>query len=311
MPFLPMATPAPIAVTGPVTSVSVDTLRHRIAIAARGAHAVAIVDAISGVLLATLHTVDAQSVAVEPLGGHVFAGTARGRIVDIDPERHRIVRTLELGEAIGAMRYDAVSGRLYADAAVSPKLWVVDVRTFALVATVMLPGKGRGDIALDPITHDVYQSIAQPAGIAVIDAVRNAVRETFPTPELSDNRVLVFDDALGLLVAAGRNGLMSVYDRAGLGRGKTAIPAGIDACDVDTHAHLLACTGGAAVTIVQLRRISAPVVLDPVPVADASATAFIGDTRVLAIFFPGVLPGGTSMQRFAPDATLRKASPSP
>jgi DNA-binding beta-propeller fold protein YncE len=104
-------------------------------------------DADTGKLLATVRIDGVRSFAVEPLGGHLFAGTSDGRISEIDPDRKTVVRSLDAGAAVDVLLYDSNSGRIYADGSGRQLLATFDARAFAAAAPVPLPGRVPADLA--------------------------------------------------------------------------------------------------------------------------------------------------------------------
>jgi len=259
MVFAPIAGPVPLSIRGPFAALTIDAQRRRVF--AAGTRSVAVLDADTGKLLATVRLAGARSIAIEPLGGHIFVGTQDGRISEIDPDRKTIVRSLAAGGAVEGLLYDSTTGRLYADGPAAAALAVYDARSFALRAPVALPGGTPGQFVADPITREFYAMYADRPEIAILDPVGGNVRTSFPTPGLLGNRILCFDDALGQLVVVGSNGLLNVYDRAGTQRAHVNVPAGIVGCDLDTGKHVLACTGPGGLTFVQLVREAAPVII--------------------------------------------------
>ena len=238
LPFVPFAVPQPLTIRGPFTAIAVDAQRRRVF--AAGATAVAVLDADSGKLLATVRIDSPLSLAVEPLGGHVFAGTGDGQVREIDPDRKTIVRSVGVAGSIDVLLYDSGTGRLYAGT--RGALETIDSRSFAVTGAVALPGDELTQLVPDPVTRDIYASFADRPLIAALDPQRGAVRATFPTPGVTGARAVRFDSALGEIVVAGTNGDLEVYDRAGTPLGGMPVPADIAACDLDPGRHVLACS---------------------------------------------------------------------
>ena len=277
MPFVPAAPPTVLHVVGPIAAVTIDAQRRRVF--AAGARSIAVLDADTGVLLATIRLGGARSIAVEPLGGHVFAGTSDGRISEIDPDRKAIVRSASAGTtAIDVLLYDAVSGRLYADGGGAPNIAVVDGRTLKRTGSVAFPGSRPGSMVPDPVTRDLYVSGSTPE-VSIVNVERGAVRMTFRTPGLLGNSIVRFDDALGQIAVAGANGVLAIYDRAGTERARISIPQGIVACDLDTSSHVLACTGPLGLSFVQLKRDGAPATDGTAALSGLTFAAFDGKTH--------------------------------
>ena len=277
MVFAPVSAPQPLAQRGPFAALMIDSARRRIF--AAGARSVAVLDADTGKLLATVRIGGARSLALEPLGGHIFVGTANGRITEIDPDRKTIVRSLDAGGAVDAMVDDAVTGRLYADGDGRNQLSVFDTRSFSSDAPVALPGRVPAQFVSDPITRELYVAFADRPEIAIVEPQSGTVRSSFPTPGLLGRRVLRFDDALGQIVVTGSNGILDVYDRAGTRRFRIAVPAGVGACDLDTDSHVLACTTANSLIFVQLIREAAPQLIGTAAVGGPALVTLDGKTN--------------------------------
>jgi DNA-binding beta-propeller fold protein YncE len=261
MPFVPAAPPTPLAVAGPFTALTIDAPRRRVFVA--GARSLAVVDADTGKLLATVRIGGALSLAVEPLGGHVFVGTRDGRITEVDPDRKSLVRSVAAGGPVDLLLYDAASGRLYAGDG-GAELATFDARSFLAVGSVTLPGRPAG-AAADPVTADIYVGLADRPAVAVVVPREGSVRATWPLTPGTDPAAVRFDDAFGEVVVVSTGGTVSVYDRAGTPIGNVDIPGGADGCDLDTGDHLLACTGSGGLTFVRLEPGAAPRVEGGIP----------------------------------------------
>ncbi len=281
MPFVPVTPPAPLRFLGPVAAITIDAPRRRIF--ASGVKSVAVIDADTGKLLATIRIGGTRSLAVEPLGGHVFAGTGDGQIAEIDPDRRSIVRTVAAPGPVENLIYNAVLGRLYADGAGRQSVTVYDSRTLTPVAPFAFPGRTPGSMTSDPVTGDLY--IASSASdVTILAPLDGAIRTQFATPGLPGNSIVRFDDALGQIAVTGTNGMLDIYDRAGTLRWRTSVPAGMSACDIDTGTNVLACTGPAGLSFLQLLREAAPRVAGTLTLsAPAFATFDAKSHDVLAV----------------------------
>lgn len=304
--FGPIAAPEPLALRGPVAALTIDAQRRRIF--AAGARSVAVVDADSGKLLATVRIGGARSLALEPLGGHLFVGTSDGRISEIDPDRKSIVRSLDAGGAVEVLGYDAVSGRLYADGGGRTALAAFDARTFTGATPIALPGGMPGRFAADPVTRELYTAFTDRPGIAVVDPQHATVRASFSTPGLPGDGIVRFDDALGQIVVLGGNGILDIYDRAGTRRARITVPAAAG-CDLDTGIHVVACTGPGGLTFVQLRREAAPLLLGTSALAGPAVVALDAKTDDAVVVQSKSDGGGVVLERWR--ASSAPLSPAP
>lgn len=266
--------PVPLDMRGPVSALVVDAPRRRIF--AAGAQSVAVIDAGTGKVRALLHVPGVRSLAVEPLGGHVFAGTQDGRISELDPDRATVVRTVATGAPAEALFDDAETGRLYVRSD-RPGLAVVDTRSFTRAGDVPLGGRVPAHLTPDPVTREFYVTFVSGDPVAVIDPQSGTQRVTFPAAV--SGGIVRLDDVFGQLVIVGSRGTLDVYDRAGTHRWSVAVPAGIAACDLDAADHVLACTGAAGITIVQLARDRQPSVVRTDALSATALVAFDSNTN--------------------------------
>ncbi len=201
MVFAPVTAPQTLAQRPPFAALTIDAARRRVF--AAGARSVAVLDADSGKLLATVRIDGVRSLALEPLGGHVFAGTADGKITEIDPDRKTIVRSVDAGGAVEDMVDDAVTGRLYADGAARNELSVFDTGSFSRGKPVAFPGRVPAQFVADPVTRELYVTFADRPEISIVDPQSGTVRSSFPTPGLHGRRVLRIDETFGQIAVAG------------------------------------------------------------------------------------------------------------
>jgi DNA-binding beta-propeller fold protein YncE len=295
VPFVAAAPPAPLRVTAPVAAVAIDAARRRVF--ALGARSLAVIDADKGTLLATIRIGGARSMAIEPLGGHVFVGTSDGHVSEIDPDRKSIVRTTDAGVPVDVLVYDAVTGRLYLDGGSVPAITVIDARTFKRTSSVAFPSGIPGAIAADPVTRDFYVAERGPS-ISVVDPQRGVIRATYPTPGLPGNSIVRFDDVFGQIVVVGSNGMLDIYDRAGTQRARISVPEGIVACDLDTGSHVLDCTGPPGVTFIQLQRDAAPQLAGSVTVGGSPLSSSDAKTRDTVVLHSNPDGSGMDFERF-------------
>ncbi len=286
---------------------TVDAQRRRVF--AAGARSVVVLDADSGKVLATVRIGGARSIALEPLGGHLFAGTREGQISEIDPDRKTVMRSLDAGGEVDVLLYDSAAGRLYADGAGRTGLATFDVRTFTAGPPVPLAGGVPAALVPDPVTRELYVAFAGRPEIAVVDPARAVVRTGFAVPGVLGG-VMRLDDTLGQIVIAGGNGVLDIYDRAGTRRARITVPAGIAACDLDTGDHVLACTGAAGLTFVQLQREAAPQIIGGAALPGPGLAALDGKTHDALVLRSNPDGSGAVLERFSASPPAPSPSPS-
>jgi DNA-binding beta-propeller fold protein YncE len=295
--LVPALPPQPAAVGG-FDYVTVDAARRRVYAAHGGAGSLLIADADSGKIIGEVRVGPMHGLAVDPASGHVFTGNgADDSISEVDPVGMRVLRTTKVPGEVDALIADPMLARLYADEDNGTRIFVIDTKTMRHTATVVIPGHKPEYLAVDPRSHRVYQNIADARQIVVIDPASLAVVATIATPELESNHPLQYDDAYGIIVVGGSNGVMSAY--AADGRKLAQIAVGrFDQCDLDRGAHVLACAGGGGVTQVVIGPSGALRILDVTAIDPAVHTVGI-DPKTHAVFAVwGGRNGGAFVQRF-------------
>jgi DNA-binding beta-propeller fold protein YncE len=307
LPFVLAAKPHVLPLVAPFAAIAIDAPRHRLF--AADTKSVAVLDAVTGRVIATIRIGGVRSIAVEPLGGHVFAGTADGRISELDPDRKSIVRSMDAGGASGVLYYDSIGGTLYADGAANGTLAEFDATAFTQHAAIAIPGVAQAQLAPDPITRELYVALTDRPAIAIFNFASNTVRTTFPTPGLLGPRSVRFDDAFGQIVVAGSNGLLDVYDRTGTRRARVSVPPGISACELDTGDHVLACTAPAGIAFVQLVYDAPPLLFGTAPLPGPAFATIDTATHDVVAVRSNTDGSDADFERFS--TTKPHASPSP
>jgi glutamine cyclotransferase len=257
-----MAPPAPVPLTGGFDYVTVDAAHRRVYAAHTGASSLLIVDADSGVILHQIKVGPMHGVAYSSDGTKVYTGNGDDKSVsESDPATFKVLRTVAVDGPVDAIAFDESNGHIYADEDDGTRVFVIDAKTMKQIGTVMLPGHKPEYLAVDPVSHAVYQNIADKSEVAVIDPSTLAVKSTIATPELVNNHPLQYDAGLKELVVGGANGVLSVYDDAGKKKFQTTMPAHIDQCDLDQATHMLACAGGTALTVFAISAHAPPSVV--------------------------------------------------
>jgi DNA-binding beta-propeller fold protein YncE len=250
MPLVPALPPQPVRVFSGFDYVTVDAARRRVYAAHTGSGSLLIADADSGKVLGQVRFAHLHGLAVDPQTGHVYTGDGESRsVTEVDPVAMNVVRSVDVDGVVDAIAYDPALHRIYADEDDGTHIYVVDSKTFKTVGTVNLPGHKPEYLAVDTKTHDVYQNIATDNEYVVVDAQTLAVKKTVKTPEIQNNHPLQFDSERGLVYVAGKNGVLSIYDRSGKRAGGGTVQHDIDQCSLDAAHNRLACFGGGQVTL--------------------------------------------------------------
>ncbi len=262
MSLLPVAPPVPVPLSGGFDYVTVDAQHRRVYAAHGGAKALLIVNADTGAVIGQVTVGPMHGVAYTADGSRVFTGDGTADTVsEVDPVGLKVLRTAAVPGPVDAIAYDASNGHIYADEDDGTRVFVIDAATMKQIGTVSLPGHKPEYLAIDPVSHQVYQNIADLSEIAVVNPVSLAVESTIKTPELVSNHPLQYDPDLKQIVVGGANGVLSVYDRSGSKKFQTTFPAHIDQCDLDPGAQLLVCAGGTALSLYSISSDAAPKLL--------------------------------------------------
>lgn len=245
---------------------TVDAQRKRVYGAHSGGGGLLVADADTGNVLGIVKVGKMSGVAVNPATGHVYTGNSDEKsISEVDPDAMTVLRTVVVGGPVDAIQYDPATDRIYADEDDGNRLFVIDVKSFKLIANVALPGHKPEYLQVDPKTHDVYQNIASDNEIAVVSGKTLKVTRVFKTPDITNNHPLQFDARDNVLLVGGENNVLGVYTPEGKELYKVAVPTHVDQCDWNESRGWLACAGG-GITLFSFDGKSAPTLLDHHPV---------------------------------------------
>ncbi len=206
-------------------------------------------------------------VAVDPESGHVYTGDGADRAIsEVDPVTMTQVHRVNVNGPVDALAYDPQYHRIYADEDDGTHMFVIDARAFKQIASIVLPGHKPEFLAIDPKTHEVYQNIATNSEIAVIDPKTLTVTRTIPTPDVTNNHPLQFDEQNRQLIVAGENGVLSVYSTYGKRVATASIPKRVDQCSLDQERQTLACAADSSIVLYAIAPDRAPQMLAQLPV---------------------------------------------
>ncbi len=303
MPIVPVTQPHSVTPGGGFDYVTVDAARRRVYAAHGGGGGLLIADASNGSVLGIVKVGPMAGVAVDPATGHVFTGNGRSRSVsEVDPVSQTVLRTVAVDGPVDAIAYDSQLKRIYADEGDGTRIFVIDAATFRQIATVALPGHKPEYVQVDPETHDVYQNISSddPAvsQIAVIDPSSLRVARTIPTPFLQSNHPLQYDALHHMLLVAGENGTLAVFDRSGKLLHKVVYPGRVDQCSWEPSRGWLACAGG-GITLYSFDGTSDPKLLATLQVAPGlHTTAIDPSTGTIWAVWSDRATGAATLQGF-------------
>mgnify|MGYP001336792438 CR=1 FL=1 len=275
MPLLPVAPPQTVSGSGFFDYVTIDAVHRRVYAAHAGAASLLIVDADSGNVIGQVKVGPMAGSAPDTTTGHVYTGNGDGNSVsEVDVNALREVQRLPVAGAVDAIAYDPQFGRIYADEDNGTRLFVVNAKTFRLVATVQLPGHKPEYLAINPATHEIYQNIATSSEFVVIDPATLTVVRTIKTPEITNNHPLQYDAAFNQVIVGGANGKLSGYTPAGNRLWTVDVPR-MDQCDLDRQRHWIACAGSGKLTLLSNDGKNPPAIMAQIAVSPGVHTVAI------------------------------------
>jgi len=179
-------------------------------------------------------------------------GQRRQREAEPDDGGEHVAGVREQGQRVSEPAADR-----FGDEDDGTRIFVIDAKTFKQIGTIAIPGTKPEYIQIDPKTHEIYQNIDSESEIAVIDGQRMQLTRVIPTPEIKHNHPLQYEAKHHMLIAAGENGTLAVYDTTGKLIHKVTYPGRVDQCDFDASRGWLACSGG-GVTLYSFDGTNAP-----------------------------------------------------
>jgi DNA-binding beta-propeller fold protein YncE len=296
MMHLTTAPPQPVAIVSHFDYMAADARRRRIYAAHTGSEALVVVNADSGQVLGQVDIGPLHGIAVDESSGIVYTGDESGTISAVDTKGMQVVNSIAVGRPVDAIAYDPVRKRIYADEDSGNHVFVVDATKMKLVATLMTPGTDHEYLAVDPKTGDVYQNIPDLDEFVVIDPASLKIVKAVKTPELKKNHPLQVDAVNSSVIVGGKNGVLSIYSFQGKLLGSGAMPPGVDQCDLDQAAGLLACAAEGTVSVISIPARGAPKVLAKLAVGNDAHTVAI-DPRTHDVWTALVTPHGDYIQR--------------
>jgi len=249
-----VARPAPVQEYGSFDYVKVDAQRDRVYAAHTSSQRLLVVDARTGEVLRQIDVGPMHGLAVDESTGDVFTGDGTDQTVSkVDPATGAVLASVKVQAPIDDLTYDPYYHRIYADEDSGNRIFVIDGRTMKLVATVKTPGDDHEAIAVDPVTHDVFQNIPDPWNewVAIDPSTLKVVRIVH-TPEFKSNHPLMVDAKDRLVIVGGKNGIMSVYTMTGKKLSQATMPTDVDQCNFDDVHDLVGCAGNGDVWILAL-----------------------------------------------------------
>jgi DNA-binding beta-propeller fold protein YncE len=193
-----------------------------------------------------------HGIAIAPELNRGFISNGRGNNVSIfDLKTLKTIGTAATGENPDSIRYDAVSGRVFAFNGRSKSATAIDAKSGTVAGTIPLPGKPEFSVA-DGKGH-VYVNIEDTSEVVEIDAAKAAVLKKYALTGCTEPSGLAFDAKNRRLFSVCANRVMAVSDPdAGKVIATPAIGAGSDGAAFDAGTgYAFSSNGDGTLTIVQ------------------------------------------------------------
>jgi len=193
-----------------------------------------------------------HGIAIAPELNRGFISNGRGNTVTIfDLKTLKSIGSATAGENPDSIRYDSVSGRVFAFNGRSKSATAIDAKSGKVVATIPLPGKPEFSIADGK--GKVYVNIEDTSEIVEIDAAKGAVNKKYSLSPCEEPSGLAFDAKNRKLFSVCSNRVMAVSDPdAGKVIASPPIGAGSDGAAFDPGTgYAFSSNGDGTLTIVQ------------------------------------------------------------
>jgi DNA-binding beta-propeller fold protein YncE len=192
-----------------------------------------------------------HGIAIAPELNRGFISNGRGNNVTIfDLKTLKTIGKADTGENPDSIRYDAVSGRVFAFNGRSKSATAIDAKSGTVAATIPLPGKPEFSIADGK--GKVYVNIEDTSEIVEIDAAKASVTKKYSLSPCSEPSGLAYDAKDRRLFSVCSNRVMAVSDPdAGKVIASPAIGAGSDGAAFDAGTgYAFSSNGDGTLTIV-------------------------------------------------------------
>jgi DNA-binding beta-propeller fold protein YncE len=206
----------PIALPGVekrIDHLGVDTVHHRLFVAALGNNTIEVIDLAAGKQVHSLRGLhEPQGIVFVPASNRVFAANAQGGDLNVyDASSYAKLGTVALGEDADNVRYDAKAGRVYIGYG-SGALAILDAARLKRVGSVPLAGHPES-FQLEKSGPRLFVNVPDAGQIAVLDRVSQKLLTTWPVTVARANFPMALDEADHRLFVGCRDpATLLVYD---------------------------------------------------------------------------------------------------
>ena len=214
-----------------------------------------------------------QGVAYVPDLDRIFVGNGADGVCNaFDGRDYRLLHSAKLDDADN-VRYDPRTRQVYVIHA-DKALTAIDPRTFAVKATIKLPGAPEG-FQIDPTRPRLYINTLRPAQVSAIDTEKNEAVGTYSLTLADANYPLTLDPAGRRVFVGCRKPSMIVALDADTGKEVTSVPIPGDTDDLFFDAErnrLYAVCGEGFVAVAERKGADRLEVVEKIPTARLART---------------------------------------
>lgn len=233
-----------------------------------------------------------QGVAYVPHLNRIFVGNGEDGVCNVfSGEDYQLLKSIKLPDADN-LRYDPARNLIYV-AHAEDSLSAIDAKTFAVTATVKLPGPPEA-FQIDSARKRIYVNTHKPAQVCVIDADKNEVIANYPLKRAGANYPIALDARNGRLFVGCRKPPKVVVLEAKTGKEVAGIdiPADIDDLFFDEkRQRLYAACGAGFLTVIQQQDGDRFEVIEKIGVPKLTRTCFF-DAESDRLFVPAPRQAG-------------------
>lgn len=237
---------------GKLNHLALDAKRGRLFLANKANNTLDVLDLKEGKLLKQIAGQSGvQGVAYAPDIDRLFAALGTGGLFNVfDGDGYKPLKTIKFTDDADNVRYMASTGLTYV-AHAEKTLSVVDAKTYAIKADVVLPGDGEAFV-LEVSRPRIYIACPDGGEVTVIDSDKNEVVGHYAVKMGAEFPTLALDEAAHRLYVGCRKEPMVIVMDAETGKelSKASIPGEIDDLHFDAKRKLLYASCGEGFVVV-------------------------------------------------------------
>jgi DNA-binding beta-propeller fold protein YncE len=275
---------------GKLDHLTIDAKRERLFLANKSNNTVDIVDLKEGKLLRQIKGQNGvQGLAYAADLDRLFVALGTGGLLNIfDGENYKPLKTIKFTDDADNARYNPATGLVYV-AHAEKALAVVDAKTFAVKATVQLPGGGES-FSLESARPRLYIACPDAGEVTVVDTEKNEAVAHYPIKTAGNFHAVTLDEtAHRLYIACRKEPTLVVMDtETGKEIDHAAIPGGADDLHFDAkRKQLFVSCGDSFLAVLKVNDADHIEVVDKIPTAEGAKTClYVPETGRLYLAVP-------------------------